>query len=152
VPILGGLVALIPVVAIGLLTSAPAMLGAVAATLVIFALMEFVIERRLYRQRRYGSLFAVFVALAMLDVFGILGLLIAPMVANVIQIVWAQWMKPPVQVRVEEAAKPAFDLEGLRARVADARLQLAAIEDPSPRTLGLMQRLDELLERVRQEP
>jgi hypothetical protein len=152
VPILGGLVALIPVVAIGLLTSAPAMLGAVAATLVIFALMEFVIERRLYRQRRYGSLFAVFVALAMLDVFGILGLLIAPMVANVIQIVWAQWMKPPVQVRVEEAAKPAFDLEGLRTRVADARLQLAAIEDPSPRTLGLMQRLDELLERVRQEP
>jgi predicted PurR-regulated permease PerM len=151
VPMLGGLVALIPVAIIGLLTSVPATLIAVVATLGVFALMEFVVERRLYRQRRYGSLFAVLVALAMLDVFGIVGLLIAPMVANVVQIVWAQWMKPPAQVQVEEAAKPALDLDGLRTRLEDARLQLAGVEAPSPRTTGLMQRLDELLDRVRQE-
>jgi hypothetical protein len=60
-------------------------------------------------------------------------------------------MKPPAQVQAEEAAKPALDLEGLRTRISDARLQLAAVEEPSPRTLGLMQRLDDLLERVRQE-
>jgi predicted PurR-regulated permease PerM len=151
IPLLGGLIALIPVVAIGLLTSVPLTAVAVLVTLAVFALMEFVVERRLYRQRRYGSLFTVLVALAFLDVFGVVGLLIAPMAANVIQIVWAQWMKPPAQVQAEEAAKPALDLEGLRTRISDARLQLAAVEEPSPRTLGLMQRLDDLLERVRQE-
>jgi predicted PurR-regulated permease PerM len=150
IPMLGGLIALIPVVAIGLLTSVPMTLVAVAITLAVFALMEFVVERRLYRQRRYGSLFAVLVALALLDVFGLLGLLIAPMVANVVQIVWAQWMQPPAKVAVQEAAKPALDLDGLQTRLAAARLQLAAIEDPSPRTAGLMQRLDDLLVKVKE--
>lgn len=149
IPILGGLVALIPVVLIGLLTSLPMTLIAVALTLGVFALMEFVVERRLYRQRRYGSLFAVLVALAMLDVFGLIGLLIAPMVANVVQIVWAQWMQLP-QAKAEQAAKPTLDLDGLHARLTDARLQLAAIDNPSPRTAGLMQRLDALLERVKE--
>lgn len=150
IPLLGGLIALIPVVLIGLLTSIPMTLIAVAVTLAVFALMEFVVERRLYRQRRYGSLFAVLVALALLDVFGLLGLLIAPMIANVVQIVWAQWMQPPAKVAVQEAAKPALDLDGLHTRLADARTQLAAIENPSPRTAGLMQRLDALLARVKE--
>lgn len=150
IPLLGGLIALIPVVTVGLLTGVPMTLIAVAVTLAVFALMEFVVERRLYRQRRYGSLFAVLVALALLDVFGLIGLLIAPMIANVIQIVWAQWMQPPAKVAVQEAAKPALDLDGLNTRLADARLQLAAIEDPSPRTAGLMQRLDTLLARVKE--
>lgn len=152
IPLLGGLIALIPVVTIGLLTSIPMTLIAVALTLAVFALMEFVVERRLYRQRRYGSLFAVLIALAMLDVFGLIGLLIAPMVANVVQILWAQWMQPPQVKAEQEAAKPALDFEGLRTRFADARLQLAAIENPSPRTAGLMQRLDELLVRVKEAP
>jgi predicted PurR-regulated permease PerM len=150
IPILGGLIALIPVVVFGLLTSVPMTLIAVLLTLGVFALMEFVVERRLYRQRRYGSLFAVLVALAFLDVFGVIGLLIAPMVANVVQIVWAQWMQPPPKLKAEEATKPALDLEGLRTRLSDARLQLASIEEPSPRTVGLMQRLDELLDRVKE--
>lgn len=149
IPLLGGLIALIPVVAIGMLTSAPLTLAAVLVTLAVFALMEFVVERRLYRQRRYGSLFTVIVALAFLDLFGLIGLIIAPMVANVLQIVWAQWMLPPPKAKQQEAAKPALDLEGLRTRLADARAQLAAIDEPSPRTVGLLQRLDELLERAR---
>lgn len=151
IPLLGGLIALIPVIAVGMLTSVPATLIAVAVTLAVFALMEFVVERRLYRQRRNGSLFAVLVALAMLDVFGVIGLLIAPMIANVVQIVWSQWMLPPPKVAVEDAKKPALDIEGLRERIAGARLQLASIDEPSPRTIGLMQRLDDLLERVKQE-
>lgn len=150
IPLLGGLIALIPVVMIGLLTSVPMTLIAVLVTLVVFALMEFVVERRLYRQRRYGSLFAVLVALAFLDVFGVVGLLIAPMVANVVQIVWAQWMQPPPKLKAQEAVKPALDLEGLRARLSDARVQLASIDQPSPRTIGLMQRLDALLDRVKE--
>ncbi len=150
IPLIGGLIALIPVMVVGLLTSVPVALIAMLTTLAVFVLMEFVVERRLYRRQRHGSLFTVLVALAFLDAFGLIGLLISPLVANVVQIVWAQWIQRQPKEQAQDEVNPSLVLDGLRTRLVDARQQLETIEKPSLRTADLLQRLDALLNRVKE--
>jgi predicted PurR-regulated permease PerM len=146
IPIVGGLIAVVPVGVIAMLTGPWAAALAIAATLIVFMLLEFVVERRLYKRRRYGSLWAVLIALAMLDVFGLLGLVLAPVVASVAQIVIEEGLRPAPA----EVTRPAPMLSALRTRVAEARAELDKIENPSPRTAGLLDRLDGLLEKAEQ--
>jgi predicted PurR-regulated permease PerM len=145
IPIVGAVFAVIIVALIALLSNPLIVALAVALTLAVFALLEFVVERKLYKRRRYGSLWAVVIALAMLDVFGILGLVLAPIVAAVVQIVIEELLRPAPAVA---AARPALNIEALRSRLVEAQAELAQLDDPSPRTLGLMERLSELLDKT----
>lgn len=148
IPIVGAVFAVVIVALIALLSNPLIVALAVALTLVVFALLEFVIERKLYKRRRYGSLWAVVIALAMLDVFGILGLVLAPIVAAVAQIIIEELLRPAPAAAAKPT--PAINLDALRTRLAEARAELATLDDPSPRTLGLMARLSDLLEKTEQ--
>jgi predicted PurR-regulated permease PerM len=147
IPIVGAVFAVIVVALIALLSSPLIVALTIALTLAVFALLEFVVERKLYQRRRYGSLWSVVIALAMLDVFGILGLVLAPIVAAVVQIVIEELLRPAPAVA---AAKPVPNMEALRTRLAEAQAELAQMDDPSPRTLGLMERLANLLDKTKQ--
>ncbi len=59
IPLVGWLLALIPVVALGQLTSPQVALGAAAYLLAVLALLEFVVEPRVDKRRRAGSIFRV---------------------------------------------------------------------------------------------
>lgn len=153
IPLIGGLIAIVPALIIGSL-SGPMLAGlAVLYTLSVFLLMEFVVERRIYKRRRYGSLWTVLIALALIDLLGFIGLLLAPPLATIVQIVVDEWFRPtaPTPVAVVTPDTPKADLSLLRNRLEQARQSLSQLEQPAPPyATGLMERLEGLLNKAEQ--
>ena len=85
-------------------------------TVLVFVILETVVEPRLFNRRRYNSLFIVLAVIALAETFGILGLLLGPMVAVAIQATLEHIERERVAAR-----RPATDLTALEARVADLR-------------------------------
>ena len=83
----------------------------------------------------------------MLEAFGVLGLVLAPVVATVVQIVFEELVRPePAAV----ATKPTLDLASLLARITAAQAELQELKESSPRTAGMLERLSALLDKVEQ--
>ncbi len=66
--------------------------GAALYTLVVLMLLEWLVEPRLFRRKRYNPILLVLVAVAMVDWLGFFGLLIAPPVAAAVQILGSQFL------------------------------------------------------------
>ena len=120
--------------------------GAVPYTLVVLMLLEWLVEPRLFRRKRYNPILLVLVAVAMVDWLGFFGLLIAPPVAAAVQILGSQFLayraiSTTVAVDVSPRAL-AQQLATLRARMADA-------EGVSEETQAVVARLDALVEQAR---
>ena len=60
---------------------------AIGATLLVLAIMEYAVQPRLYHGRRYWGILAVILMLTLGDAFGLIGVLIAPPVAFILQMV-----------------------------------------------------------------
>ena len=97
-------------------------------TVLVFAILETCVEPRLFNRRRYNSLFIVLAVIALAETFGILGLLLGPMVAVAIQAALEHLERERIA-----AQRPAADLAGLEARIAELRSRAAFREDTSPR-------------------
>ncbi len=125
IPLVGGALALAPVVIIASLNGPVGVLSASLYTVVIFAFLEFFVERRLFVHERYWGVLVIVVMLAMSDILGLLGLLLAPPIALAVQ-VWLETVSDttaPVPLAV-----PAPELPALRARLAELRTRVA--QDP----------------------
>ena len=145
-PLVGGAVAVIPVLLFGLFIN-PAL--AVAATLfmfAVFAFMEFVVERRLYPRERYGSVLVLLVTVIMVEALGIAGLLIAPPFAAALQIALTEWLRPASAAGQTAVAAP--NLADMKAKLAAAQLRLDQMEEPPPRTKNLLDRIGGLIASV----
>jgi predicted PurR-regulated permease PerM len=143
VPLVGGVVALVPAVVIGWLSGPLTALAAVAYTVAVFALMEFYVERHLYTHERYWGVLVVLVMLALGDAFGLVGLLAAPPVAVALQSGLNELLDTP--------APPVEAITGLDLTEFHARLDMirGRVHDPaatsSPRLTNLVERLDQLM-------
>lgn len=121
VPLVGGFIVIIPMGMIVGLQSGP--LTAVLAVLVVvalFALLEFGLERRLYVRERGANVLTIMAVLVMTDAFGLIGLLLAPPVAETIHVL------------LSELANPAATQPGgppLDTSVADLEAQLGSVRD-----------------------
>jgi predicted PurR-regulated permease PerM len=136
VPLAGWLIALLPVLLIGLLAGPLVMVGAALYMTIIFALMEFVVEPRLDRRRRAGSVLGLVVALVLLEAMGIVGLLIASPVAVAI----SAFFGTAFAVTPEPAPAPprSATLEELQQRLIDLRAAVGrAHGEIPPRTRSL---------------
>ena len=67
------------------------LLAAALYTLLVLMLLEWLVEPRLFRRKRYNPILLVLVAVGMVDWLGFLGLLIAPPVAATVQILGGQY-------------------------------------------------------------
>ena len=85
-------------------------------------------EPRLFNRRRYNSLFIVLAVIGLAETFGILGLLLGPMLAVAIQATLEHLERERVA-----AGRSATDLAGLDARVAELRASAASREERPPR-------------------
>ncbi len=156
VPIVGALVALPPVLVIAALSGPAAAAASGVLLLMVYVLMELVVEPRLYPRRRFGILWTVLFALALLDTLGLVGLLVAPIVSTIVQIVIEAWLKPASSTMPAPSptATPISILESIDAlqlRLAKARDELAQLESPPPHAVGLMSRLEATINKVSQE-
>lgn len=95
IPWFGGVIALILPFLVGLAISPAISILAVAYTLLILIIMEKTIEPRFFPHQPYSSVLLVLVALAMAEVFGLIGLILAPVLSAAIQISFRHLFQPP---------------------------------------------------------
>ena len=149
VPLVGGFLVIVPMaVVIWVQSGAPTAVLAVAVTLAVLALLEFVVERRLYTRERGINVLTIMMALVMADAFGLVGLLLAPPVALVVHILLRELASPDA-ARVARSALAA-DVAALEARLAEVRgLMTAQGDGKNHRLENLADRLDDLLAEAR---
>ncbi|CAG0935766.1 hypothetical protein TFLX_04616 [Thermoflexales bacterium] len=148
-PWVGVLLAVIPAFLVGLLLSPGLALGAVAYSLAILSFLELVVEPRFFNRRRFSSLLVVIVMLVLVDEYGLIGLLLAPPLAGVLQIVANQVIRSASSAATPP---PINQLEVLQTRLTSFQDRLAQrAEAPSPELLNITARLTHLVERARQE-
>ncbi len=148
IPWVGVLLALIPAVLIGLAISPALAALAAALTIGVLSFLEFVVEPRLFNRRRFSSLLVVIVVLVLVDQFGLIGILIAPPLAAVIQI-FASQLLGATQATKPQLAQPA---SALQARLQSVQTLLAGqTESPTPEITSLVDRLTQLILRATHE-
>lgn len=138
IPLVGGLIALIPVLLIGWMSGLVPLVLAGIFTLCVLGVMEFLVERRLYSGQRYWGVLLIFVMLALGSEFGLVGLLVAPPVAVALQILLDTLLAASPRAEIVEEDMPA-----LRRRLAEIETEIAtndALQNP---------RLENLAGRIR---
>jgi putative permease len=149
IPWVGVLFAVIPATLVGL--SAGPALAALAAALSIGVLsfLAFVIEPRLFSRRRFSSLLVVIVVLVLLDQFGLIGILIAPPLAAVIQIFGSQVFRSMTKATTPKLDQP---VSALQVRLQTVQTVLATqAKSPAPEITNLVDRLTQLVARANYE-
>ena len=143
IPLLGWLVAVVPILVLGVLAGPWIAVGAILYMTLILGLLEFVIEPRLDMRRRAGSIMGLVVALVILQAFGIVGLLVAGPVAVAIQLIAAQWSLSRYQsVPLSEDVSIAQ----IEAHLAALRAAMGNVEEDIPlHTRSLYERLQTLM-------
>lgn len=144
VPLVGALLALVGVILLGLLSSPLIALFSLFYTILILMLMEFVIERYLYGQNGYSSVLVLLAMIAMADAFGLIGLLVAPPVALVLQVFWREFIEAHPNAPL---MKPATDMHTIQDRLAQLHRDMET-QEVSPRVTNLVKRLDGLMQEV----
>jgi predicted PurR-regulated permease PerM len=143
VPLVGGLLGLIPVLVLGWLSGPTVALAAGLYTLAVYLLLEFALERRLYHRKRYWGVVVILVMLAMGSAFGLLGLLAAPPLAVAIQLILDELLG---RETATTTAAVSTDFAELRTRLARLQAQLAETAEPPPRLVSLVEQLTTLLD------
>lgn len=144
VPLVGALLALVGVILLGLLSSPLIALFSLFYTILILMLMEFVIERYLYGQNGYSSVLVLLAMIAMADAFGLIGLLVAPPVALVLQVFWREFIEAHPNAPL---MKPATDMHTIQERLAQLHRDMET-QEVSQRVTNLVKRLDGLMQEV----
>ncbi|HEY5157331.1 MAG TPA: AI-2E family transporter [Anaerolineales bacterium] len=141
IPIVGAPLAVILPLALGLLTSVQFSLFTALFTLAVLIALEVWVEPRLFRRKWNNPLLTLVILLAMADAFGLLGILIAPPLSAVCQILWNLLVSHRV---VSGAAVQVSDLKERQARVWG--IIKAMDRPPIAMVSNSMQRLTHLIE------
>lgn len=145
IPLVGGLIFLVPLwfmvwVGAGPLIATAALLY----TLAVLAFMEFFVERRFYKQTRYTHVLLILVMLMLVSAYGIVGLLLAPLLAIVIEAVLAKLGETTARPMVQSL--PNIDVSMLQAQLDQTRQLVSTLDIPNTlRLANLADRLDGLL-------
>jgi predicted PurR-regulated permease PerM len=96
IPWFGALLAVVPALLAGLSGGVGLAILAAAYTIVVLIVQEWVIEPRIFWRQSYSSLALVIFILILTDSFGLVGLILAPLVSAALQIVFKYILQPPM--------------------------------------------------------
>ena len=147
IPWLGAALGLGPVLLAGWAAGPVVTVIASLCTLLVFVILPFVIEPRLYDRRQYSSLLIAFLAIVLGQAYGVLGLLVAPPLAAALQILFGRL------VTVTPGGAPATADIAVGARYGQLEKQVGALkgilnlapEVPAPALASPVTRLEALL-------
>ncbi|MFA5873217.1 MAG: AI-2E family transporter [Anaerolineales bacterium] len=143
IPVVGAPLAVILPVLMGLLTSVQLSLFTALYTLVVLIALEVWVEPRLFRRRWDNPILTVVLLIALADAFGLVGIIVAPPLSVVCQILWSRLVSNRA---VSGAATQVSDLKERQERVwATIR---AMDEPPLPLVTSSMERLTHLIEKA----
>ncbi len=142
IPLVGAALAVILPLFIGLLTSVQLSLLTVLYTLVVLIALQIWIEPRLYRRKLDNPILTLVILLAMADAFGLLGILVAPPLSAVCQILWN------LLVSDRLAPEASAQISDLKERQVHLRVAIQEMDEPPPLVVSSMERLSDLLEKA----
>jgi putative permease len=141
IPVVGAALAVILVFLVGLLTSVQLSLFTTLYALVVLTALGVWVKPRLFNRRWDNPILTVVLIIALADAFGLVGIIIAPALSVVCQILWSRLVS---RRAVSGAAVQVSDLKERQARVWDT---IRAMDEP-PLALvtSSMERLTRLIE------
>ena len=148
IPWFGALLAVVPALLAGLGGGLGLGILAAAYTMAVLMLQEWVIEPRIFRRQSYSSLVLVLVILILTDAFGLVGLLLAPLVSAAVQIAFKYLVYPPVAAATSgvEGPEASQGMKTLQARLAQIQTEMESCTQPLPPEVGnLALRLERLI-------
>ena len=143
IPVVGAVLAVIPVLLVGLLTSVQLGLITALYTLVILISLGIWVKPRLFKRRWNNPILTVVLLIALADTFGLVGIIVAPALSVVCQIMWSRLVSHRL---VSGAAAQVSDLKERQARVWD--IISVMDEPPLPLVTSSMERLTRLIEKA----
>lgn len=146
IPLVGApLAAILPLVT-GLSTNPSLAIAAALCTGAIFLILELVVEPHFFDRQRYSSLLMVLGMVILANDFGLLGLILAPLLVMVIQILFTYLMRQSVPTA---APKPSLQVTDLQTRLAEVQTMVGELDDPLPvETTSMLKRLTGLLKKA----
>lgn len=147
VPLIGGVLALLPVVLLGLIDGPVAALIVALYTMAVFVGVRWFIDRYPLLRQQPGSILELVMAIALIDALGIVGLLIAAPVAIAIQVMLNSWFRATTAPAVTPAP---LDTQAFYDKVTTLQQRITTDDvDLSPRTRNLYTRLTQLVDEVK---
>lgn len=149
IPWLGGVLAVLPAVLVGLPLSLWLGLGAGVLAIAVLIFLEFFIGPR-FTQRQFSSLLGILLILALVEPYGLLGFLVAPPLAAALELIF----RYSLQIRT---TPPLINESGQKINELNTRLDsihniIANRDDPpEPQVTSLLTRLEDLLQRTSEE-
>lgn len=147
IPWLGAVLALIPVILFGLTVSPGVALAAGLLTTLVLAVMEMYVQPRFYQRQRFNSLLLVMVVIILTQAFGLLGLVVAPVLAAALQIGFQHLaLKRERELRLELVGE---EIGQLQASLLHIRQRVGSLETgAAPELVSLTERLQELVDKT----
>ncbi|HEX5807944.1 MAG TPA: AI-2E family transporter [Anaerolineales bacterium] len=143
VPVVGAALAIILPLLLGLLTGVQFSLFTVLYTLIVLIALQVWLEPRLFRRKWNNPILTLVILLALADAFGLLGIILAPPLSVVCQILWH------LLVSDRLAPDTAVQVSDLKERQARLRLTIEEMEGPPPPlVVSSMERLADLLNKA----
>jgi predicted PurR-regulated permease PerM len=143
IPVVGVPLVVIPVLLVGLLTSVQLSLFTALYTLVVLIALGVWVKPRFFNCRWDNPILTVVLLIALADAFGLVGIIVAPPLSVVCQILWSRLVS---RRAVLGAAAQVSDLKERQARVWDTIR--AMDEPPLPLVTSSMERLTHLIEKA----
>jgi putative permease len=143
IPVIGTVLAVIAVLLVGLLSSVQISLLTVLYTLVALTGLGLWVMPRIFNRQWDNPILTVILLIAMADAFGLLGIILAPPLSAVCQILWKQLVSHRA---ASGAGAQVSELKDRQARVWDAINEMD--EAPLPLLTSSMENLARLIEKA----
>lgn len=141
VPIVGAALAVVPVLLVGLLSGVQLSLFTVLYTLLILIAMRIWVKPRLFKHKWDNPILTLVILIALARAFGLIGIIVAPPVSVVCQILWSRLVS---RRAVLGASAQISDLKERQARM---QAEINAMDEPPlPLVISSMERLACLIE------
>ena len=143
IPVVGAPLAVIPPLLMGLLTSAQLGPFTVLYTLVVLIALQVWVEPRLFRRKRDNPILTLVILLVLADAFGLIGMIVAPPLSAVCQILWN------LLVSNRLASGAAAQISDLKERQTNLLVVIKEMDELPPQlVVSSMERLTNLLEKA----
>jgi putative permease len=143
IPVVGVALAIILPVLLGLLSSMQISLLTVLYTIIVLFALQVWIEPHLFKRKWDNPILTLVILLAMADAFGLVGILIAPPLSAVCQILWNLLFS---KRSISGATVQVSDLKDRQARVWDLVKEMD--EPPMALVVSSMERLTQLINKA----
>jgi putative permease len=143
IPVVGVVIAVVPVLIVGLLTSVQLSMLTALYVLVIMIALGVWVKPRLFSRRWDNPILTVILLIALADAFGLVGIIVAPPISVVCQILWS-WL-----VKHRAVSGAAAQISDLKERQALVWAAINAMDEPRlPLVTSSMERLTLLIEKA----